>query len=94
MHITVEFNGLAEMIAGTRQTQIEVGEDTTYQDVVERLVELYPDMVNSLIRPEDHLLLSSTVFVRNGQDLITYEQMHERLSPGDRLALLTVIVGG
>lgn len=94
MQIEIELHGLAKMIAQTGLVQLEVDEDATYKTIVERLAALYPEMVGPLIHPELLTLLNCTVLVRNNDEMITQEQIGERPQPGDRLALLTVIVGG
>jgi len=82
------------MIAQTGLVTLEVEDGATYKAIVERLAEQYPDFVGPLISPDTLTLLNCTVFVRNQKDMITQEQVHESPAPGDRLSLLTVIVGG
>lgn len=94
MQIQIELHGLAKMIAETGQVTLDVDDGATYKTIIERLADLYPDMVGPLIAPDNLTLLNCTVFIRNQNEMITQEQIEDRPNPGDRLSLLTVIVGG
>ena len=82
------------MIAQTGLVTLEIDEKTTYKSIIEQLAELYPEMVGPLIHPDELTLLNCTVFFRNQHEMITQEQIDQSPAPGDRLSLLTVIVGG
>ncbi|HEX2981581.1 MAG TPA: acyl-ACP thioesterase domain-containing protein, partial [Anaerolineaceae bacterium] len=95
MKITVEFTGIARTIVGEHEIQVDVAEDISYCDIVRRLGENYPGLIGPIINPADpDLLINSTIFSRNGEDIITLDQMPDCPRDGDRLILLTVIVGG
>jgi molybdopterin converting factor small subunit len=94
VHLTVEFTGIAKDIAGQKEIQIEMAFEDTYHDVVSRLAELYPDLVNILIAPDKKTFLSSNLFIINDEmnDPVFFMEKHPR--NGDRLTLLSVMTGG
>lgn len=94
IHLTVEFTGIAKDIAGQKEIQIEIASENTYHDVVSRLAELYPNLVNILIAPDKKTFLSSNLFIINDEmnDPVFLMEKHPR--DGDRLTLLSVMTGG
>lgn len=94
MNLTVEFSGVARAIAGANQTLLTLPDRGTYHDVVCRLSELYPALVGIQIAPDRVSLLNANVFSRNGDNVILPDMMGEMPADGDRLILITIIVGG
>lgn len=94
IHLTVEFTGIAKDIAGQKEIQIEMAAEDTYHDVVLRLAELYPNLVNILIAPDKKNFLSSNLFIINDEMTEPVFIMDKNPRDGDRLTLLSVMTGG
>lgn len=92
--ITVEFTNLARVVAGVPQVDLEISLGQTYADIVQRLGEMYPDLVGVLIDCDGRTFLSSNMFIINNEmsdPVMVYE---EHPHPGDRLTLVAVATGG
>jgi molybdopterin converting factor small subunit len=94
VHLTVEFTGIAKDIAGQKEILIEMASQDTYHDVVSRLAELYPNLVNILIAPDKKNFLSSNLFIINDEMTEPIFIMDKHPRDGDRLTLLSVMTGG
>ncbi|MBW6473169.1 MAG: MoaD/ThiS family protein [Anaerolineaceae bacterium] len=94
IHLTVEFTGIAKDITGRKEIQIEMASQDTYHDVVSRLAELYPNLVNILIAPDKKNFLSSNLFIINDEMTEPVFIMDKNPRDGDRLTLLSVMTGG
>ncbi len=94
MEIVVEFTGIARAIAGSREVGLSVPENTTYNQIVGLLGEKYPGLLGVLIAPDGSTLLNANVFSRAGDEVILPDNMDDCPQTGDRLILLSVIVGG
>jgi hypothetical protein len=94
VHLTVEFTGLAKDIAGQKEIKINLTPHDTYHDVVGKLAELYPNLVNILIAPDKKTFLSSNLFIINDEMTEPVFIMDQHPNNGDRLTLLSVMTGG
>lgn len=94
IRLIVEFTGIAKDIAGQKEIQIEISTDNTYHDVVSRLAELYPNLVNILIAPDKKNFLSSNLFIINDEMTDPVFIMDQQPKDGDKLTLLSVMTGG
>lgn len=90
----VELTGIAKDIAGQKEIQLEIALDETYHDVVSRLADLYPNLVNILIAPDKKNFLSSNLFIINDEMTEPVFMMDQHPTDGDRLTLLSVMTGG
>jgi molybdopterin converting factor small subunit len=94
IHLMVELTGIAKDIAGQKEIQLEIALDETYHDVVSRLADLYPNLVNILIAPDKKNFLSSNLFIINDEMTEPVFMMDQQPKDGDRLTLLSVMTGG
>ena len=92
--ITVEFTNLARLVAGVSEIDLPVSGAETYADIVQRLGELYPDLVGVLIDNDGRTFLSSNMFIINNEMGDPVMLMDEHPRPGDRLTLVAVATGG
>jgi molybdopterin converting factor small subunit len=92
--ITIEFTGVAKQLAGQSSIQLSLSPDASYHDVVQRLADLYPDMVNIIIDPNEQIFLSSNLFIINDKMTQPVFIMNEYPKDGDKLTLLAVMTGG
>jgi molybdopterin converting factor small subunit len=94
LNITVEFTGLARSITGERQITLPLPDEATYQRVVQALGEKYPSLIGVIIAADGAALLNANVFSKNGDEIIPPDSMDAAPEDGDRLILISVIVGG
>lgn len=94
MQLTIEFTGIARMLAGKGSEVMTLPNAATYRDVIRRLANLYPEMIGILITPEGDDFLSSNLFIINGE--MGNPAMILDGSPRDKdwLVLVSVITGG
>ena len=92
--ITVEFTNLARVVAGVPDLEMKISPVDTYADIVQRLGEMYPDLVGVLIDKDGCTFLSSNMFIINNEMGDPVMVMDEHPRPGDRLTLVAVATGG
>jgi molybdopterin converting factor small subunit len=92
--ITVEFTNLARAVAGVSEIDLSITPIETYSDIVQRLGELYPDLLGVLIDCDGRTFLSSNMFIINNEMGDPVMVMDEHPHPGDRLTLVAVATGG
>ncbi|MHB8112627.1 MAG: ubiquitin family protein [Bellilinea sp.] len=92
--ITVEFTNLARVVAGVPNLEMKITPADTYADIVQRLGEMYPDLVGVLIDNDGCTFLSSNMFIINNEMGDPVMVMDEHPRPGDRLTLVAVSTGG
>lgn len=92
--LTVEYTGLSRAITGAPQSVLAVPEGTTYREVVQRLGELYPQLVGILIAEDGETFLSSNMFVIDGDYANPAMVMDDPVKDGEHLHLVSVITGG
>jgi hypothetical protein len=92
--LTIELTGVAKDIVGSSEIDLDFTRQNTYHDVVEKLADLYPDLVNILIAPDKKTFLSSNLFIINDEmnDPVFFMEQHPK--DGDRLTLVSVMTGG
>jgi molybdopterin converting factor small subunit len=94
MNVTLEFSGLARVITGVHELQLQVADDTTYNQVVCQLGELYPGLKGIMLNNEGDGLINATLFAVNGESYVMPVEMERSPKDGDRLTFVTFIVGG
>jgi len=92
--ITVEFTNLARLVAGVPQIDLTITPDDTYSDIVQRLGQMYPDLMGVLIDCDGRTFLSSNMFIINNEMADPVMVLDEHPHPGDRLTLVSVATGG
>lgn len=94
VNLTIELTGVAKDIAGASEIEMGLSPSETYHDVVEKLAEMHPDLVNILIAPDRKSFLSSNLFIINDEmnDPVFFMEQHPK--DGDRLTLVSVMTGG
>jgi hypothetical protein len=93
MQLTVELTGLGRAIAG-RDVDLTLPVGSDYHVVVACLAERFPGLVGIVIAPGGRELLNANIISRNGEELIMPDMLDGCPSDGDRLTLLSIIVGG
>jgi len=92
--VTVEFTGLSRAITGEAQVTMTLPEGTTYQNVIQRLGELYPKLIGILIAEDGKTFLSSNLLIIDGDFANEAMIMDDLVKDGEHLHLMSVITGG
>jgi hypothetical protein len=92
--VQVVFTGLASEIAHAKEKALELDDQATYRQIVQRLARDYPAMIGSLIAPDGLSFLSANLFSRENEEAIMPDQMDDQPRDGERLVILYFIVGG
>jgi hypothetical protein len=93
IHVTIELTGLGRAIAG-REVEIALPQGSDYHRVIACLAERFPDLIGIVIAPGGRELLNANIISRNGDELIMPDMLDSYPADGDRLTLLSIIVGG
>ena len=93
-NVTVEFTGVAQLLAGESDIKLTLSPEMTYADIISILAQRYPDMVGVLIDPSGRALLSSNLFIINNEMAEPAFFMDAVPHDGDRITLLSVATGG
>ncbi len=94
IQLTIELTGIAKDIAGQKELEMQISPQETYQNVVENLANLYPQLVDVLIAPDKKTFLSSNMFIINDEMAEPVFIMDKIPHDGDRLVLVSVMTGG
>ncbi len=94
MEIIVEFVGVSRMITKKTRLNLDLGEGTTYQDIVKLLAKKFPPLIGQLITPKEFTLYPSNMFSLNGKSMIKPEDMGKNAKDGERLILMSILAGG
>ena len=92
--VTIEFTNLAKAIAGTPEVTIQVRPGITFGGLVERLGQMYPDLIGTLIDADGKTFLSSNMFIINNEMSLPIMVMNETPKDGDHLTLVSIPTGG
>ncbi len=93
MRVSVEFQGVSRVAAGTKETVLELAEGSTYNDIVRLLGQLYPGLIGSVIYAEDDRFDAS--FLNHAtKRVIPQDRMQECPRDGDRITLMSILAGG
>jgi hypothetical protein len=94
MEILIEFTGVAKEIAGGKQISLRLKKKASYVDLVEKLGKLYPALIGIIIDSDGKSLLNANFFSRDGEEVIFASQMDEPVRAGEKIILISIIVGG
>ena len=94
MNLTIEFAGLPRSLVGRKTIQLDLPASATYRNLIRRLADDYPQLIDLVIDRDQENFLSSNMFVING-DLATPAMLLDETPPdGAHLILMSVITGG
>ena len=94
MQIFIEFTGIAVEIIKQKQITLALENQMTYQEILQWLSIQYPGLIGLLIDHDGHSLLSSNLFIINGDLTQPAMVLSKCPSDGDRLILMSLISGG
>ncbi|NPV85410.1 MAG: MoaD/ThiS family protein [Anaerolineae bacterium] len=94
MNVTVEMMGAARAVSGAHRVTLDLGDGSTYRDIIQKLGEMYPDLIGVIIDQDGKSLLSSILLYVNDDQWIMPGMWDQKPKDGDHLRLLGVITGG
>lgn len=94
MEITVEFVGVARVLTKTSKTVFQVSEGSSYQDILRKLGNEYPVLVDQMIDMENGVFIGSNMFSKDGKKMIRPNEMKGSPKEGEHLILMSVLAGG
>ncbi len=94
MQVFVEFLGVSRLVAGIKETEIDLPPGATWHDLVHFLSVTYPGMIGDVIRPDRQTLQAPNIFNLDGKKMIGQDQMQDSLQDGDRVVLMSMSAGG
>ncbi len=94
MHVTVELTNLARHAVGQKEVSFDLDDHTTYQEILRRLGNTFPQLIGMLIDEDGETLMSGNLIAINGDLATPAFVMHECPKEGDRLILLSIVTGG
>lgn len=88
----VELYGLARVLSGLRQVDLELGERASLQSVLASLGQRCPVLVGTVIKPDCSGVVEGQALNLNGLTFVADPQT--RVAPGDAVLLLSNTAGG
>lgn len=90
MSVEIRLYGQLRDVAGLESVSLPVGHETTVRDVVETLATEYPELEDRLF--DDEGSVDARVVIRKNRGPL--ENLDVGVADGDRIALVTQVVGG
>ena len=94
MDITIRLAGIAATIANRKEITLALEDETTYTEIVQQLGKLHPELAGVVLAADGKSLISATLLIRNGEEIIMPQMMAQSPKDGDFLQVTTFIVGG
>ena len=91
--IIIKFTGAAASLA-VKTTELVLDNTATFADVIETLGRTYPGLIGLIIDKDGKTMLSSNMFLVNGQDFVMVGMWDQSPKNGDALLLVSPITGG
>lgn len=93
MKIKVKFFALIREVAGLKELEEEVGENTTVRELLEKLCEKMPEKFRSFIF-EGQEVSKNLIILVNRRGIRELDGLETKLRDGDEVALLPPVSGG
>jgi molybdopterin converting factor small subunit len=94
MQVQIEFLGLSRILTGKKEVSLELGQETTFRDLVRTLSAQYPALVPNVIQADRETLQAPNIFNLNARRMIQASRMEESPNDGDRVILMSMSAGG
>lgn len=92
--VSIKFTGALGSIAGVKSVSMEIDDAATYAFVIQRLAELFPALIGIIIDQDGKTMLSSNMFLANGEDFIMNGMWDQRPLDRAHLTLISPTTGG
>lgn len=93
IHVVVEFQGVSRVVTGTKATVLELADNSTYQDIVRLLGQLYPKLIGSMIHADGNRF-DASILDHSSQRMVAETDMNKCPRDGDRITLMSILAGG
>jgi MoaD family protein len=94
MEITVHYFTILRELTGKRQEKIKVKEDSTVEDMLAVLVEIYGERFKGYVSSPRGKKGLQLVLLLNSQDITQLDGLRTTLHDGDTVSLILPIAGG
>ena len=92
--IIIKLTGAVAAQAGTKSTTLTLDKDESYADVIQKLGQLFPNLIGLIIDTDGKTMLSSNMFLANGQDYVMVGMWDKIPQDGDTLLIVSPVTGG
>lgn len=92
--ISVKLTGAPAALAQTKKVSLVLDDSSSYAEVIRMLGEQFPALIGLIIDQDGLTMLSSNMFLVNGQDFIMHGMWTQLPKDGDTLNLISPITGG
>ena len=92
--IMIKLTGAAAALAAVKTAELALEDAGTYADVIETLGSTYPGLIGLVIDRDGKTMLSSNMFLANGQDFVMVGMWNQIPKDGDSLLLISPVTGG
>ncbi len=92
--ITIKLTGAPAALAQTKSVTLPLADDASYSEVIRLLGEEYPALLGLIIDQDGLTMLSSNMFLVNGQDFVMHGMWAQQPKDGDTLTLISPVTGG
>jgi molybdopterin converting factor small subunit len=92
--ITIKFTGALASLAEVKSVSLVVDDQATYSTIIQKLGELFPALIGVIIDQDGKTMLSSNMFLANGQDFVMNGMWDQSPNDRDHLTLISPTTGG
>ena len=92
--IIIKLTGAAASLAAVKTAELALEDAATYAEVIETLGRTYPGLIGLIIDQDGKTMLSSNIFLVNGQDYVMVGMWNQSPKDGDTLLLVSPLTGG
>ena len=92
--ISIKLTGAVAQVVGKKEIILELDDNATYAAMIHKLANLFPGLIGMIIDVDGKTMLSSNMFLVNGQDFVMHGMWNQAPKDGDTLLLVSPITGG
>jgi molybdopterin converting factor small subunit len=92
--ITIKLTGAAASLAAVKTAELVLDDAASYAAIIEKLGSMYPGLIGLIIDSDGKTMLSSNMFLVNGQDFVMAGMWNQAPKDGDSLLLISPVTGG
>lgn len=94
MRVKVKYFALLRELAGKREEDVEVDEETRVEELLEKLSERYGERFRDYVYGVGEFNGLTLTFLLNGRNIELMDGFKTKLRDGDTLSILPPVVGG
>lgn len=92
--ISIKLTGAPAQIVREKVVTLELDDNATYAAMIQKLASRFPGLIGMIIDVDGKTMLSSNMFLVNGQDFVMHGMWNQVPKDGDSLLLVSPITGG